>query len=162
MYDDGYGYDCEDDYDYEGDYDYGGNYEDYLCGEYENSNRDSEDEEEDYSDGYRSSWSPDEHEQSIKGEDDETIVRVTNSAHLSGVEGEMVDFKQEIKEEISDGLVIGFLADPKLEKEEASASFVPDTAPESAASGSCIGERTSCSSKIGPEVQTEGKRVSGF
>jgi len=152
MYDDDYpNYEYEDEDDY-----------DMVWGEYENYDRSSEDEEEDYSDEDRSSEDPDEHMPIVKQEDDKTTVRVTDGTHPSAVEEAKADVKQEIKEETCDGLVTGNPADPRLEKGATSASSVPDAAPEPVATGSGTGERTSHSLGIGPDLQTEGKRVSDF
>ena len=151
------GYDDDDggDYDPMDVYD---KYYDNVWGEYRNSEDEDEDEEEeeegDYNDEDRSP-SPDEHKEIIKQEDDKTVVRVTDGPHLSAVMKMKVDVKQETKEEIFDGPVVGHLADPKLEKEETPAGTIPDAVfVKSAATRNGTG--------IGPDVQTEGKRVSGF
>lgn len=158
----GYDYDYEDDYGYEGDYDPENaidEYYDRVRGE----SRSSEDEEEDYNDEDRSSPSPEEHREIIKQEDDKTTVRVVDGPHLPAVMEMKVDVKQEIKEGVFDGPVVGHLVDLKLEKEETLVGTVPDaTLIESAAAGSGTGERASSSSRIAPDVQSEGKRVSGF
>jgi hypothetical protein len=143
------------DYDYENDYDA---YNDMGYEEYEHYGCGSEDEEEDYSEDNRRSPSPDEHKPIIKQEDDKTTVRITDSAHLPTVEETNSDVKQEIKEEIHNGPFISHLTVPKLEKAEPSAS----SPLESAATGSGAGKRIPHSSEIGPDVKTEGKRVSGF
>ena len=126
--------------------------------EYEHYGRDSEDEEEDYSEEDRHSPSPDEHKPIIKQEDHKTTVRIADGAHLPMVEETNVDVKQEIKEEVHNGPFISHLTVPKLEKAEPSAS----SPPESVATGSGTGKRIPRSSEIGPDVKTEGKRVSGF
>lgn len=129
--------------------------------EYEDYERSSEDEEEeDCSDDNRNSPSPNEHEPTIKHEDDKTTVCITDGAHLSAAEEANVDAKQEIKEEAFDGPVIMRLTDPKLDKQEAPTTPVPNATLESAAAGSSTG--TSRSSGVGPDVQTEAKRVSNF
>ncbi|KAF9651494.1 hypothetical protein BDM02DRAFT_3184498 [Thelephora ganbajun] len=149
MYDDDY---PDYDYDYEDDYD-------MVWGEYERSGRNSE-EEEDYSDDDdRSSTSSDEREPITKQEDDETTVRITDSAHPSAVEEAETDVKQETEEEICDEPVMGHLPVPKLDQ-EAAPGLTPDSAPfDSAATGSGIEERTPRDSKIGPNIETEGKRI---
>ena len=131
--------------------------------EYEDYEHSSEDEEEDCSDGSRdSSPSLNEHELTIKQEDDKTTACMTDGAHLPAAEEANVDAKQEIKEEALDGPVIMRLIDPGLDKQEAPTAPVPNAALESAAAGSGTGERTSHSSGVGPDVQTEAKRVSDF
>jgi len=154
-----YGYE----YDYEYDYDYGDD-SDMVREEYKKYGLDFGDEEEDYSDDDRDSEDSEseEYKPIIKQEDDKTTVRMTNGAHPSAVEEVKVDVKQEIKEETRDGLVTEIPADPMLEKGATSTSSIPDTAPKPAATGSGTGEQTSRNSGIGPDVQTEGKRVSDF
>jgi hypothetical protein len=170
VYDDNYpGYDddYEGDYNYEGDYDYEGEYgyeneDGYYHDRVFGEDRNSEDEE-DRTDEDRSSSSSGEHEDIIKQEDDKTIVPVTDGPHPLGITVMKLDVKQETKEEVFDGLVIGHPADPKLEKEEILAGTVPDAAiVELAATGSGADEQASGSSRIGPDTQTEGKRVSVF
>lgn len=163
-YDDDYpGYDDGGDYDPMDMYD---EYYDNVWGEYRNSEdedeneNEEEEEEEDYNEDR--SPSPDEHKEIIKQEDDKTVVRVTNDPHFSAVMETKVDVRQETKEEIFDGPIIGHLADPKLEKKETPTGTISDAAFVKFAAGSGTGERASSSSGTGPDVQTEGKRVSGF
>lgn len=132
--DDSYGYG----YDYENDYEDMA-YEEYegyghYCDEEENYS----DEEEDHSDVDRRSPSLDGHESTTKSEDDKA------------------DVKREIGEEIRDGPVII----PKLE--EYSASSVPGAIPQPVVTGSGAEESAPRSSKIGPNIETEVKRVSAF
>ena len=155
MYDDDYpGYPDDD---YEGDYDPDNEYDRYYDGVWGES-RDSEDEEEDYSDHDRSSQSSDEDEEIVKQEDDKTIVPVADAPRPSAVMETKVDVKQETKEEILNGPFIARFVDSKL---EILAGTVPGATPvECAATESGTGEQASTSSEIGPDVQTEGKRVS--
>jgi len=145
--------------DYEGDYDPDNEYDRYYDGVWGES-RDSEDEEEDYSDEDRSSQSSDEDEEIVKQEDDKTVVPVTDGPHPSAVMETNVDVKQESKEEVLNGPSIARFVDSKL---EILAGTVPGAAPVGcAATGGDAGEQASTSSGIGPDVQTEGKRVSGY
>jgi len=148
--------DCCDRYDYDdygGDYDPENEYDSYYDGVWGES-RGSEDEEEGCSDEDRSSQSSDEDEGIVKQEDDKTTVPVTDGPHPSAVMETKVDVKQETKEEV--------LNDSKLEIAMSLAGTVPDATPVAcAATGSGTGEQASTSSGIGPDFQTEGKRVSG-
>ena len=161
---DRYGSVYDDDYpgypdDYEGDYDPDNAYDSYYDGVWGES-RDSEDEEEGYSDEDRSSQSSDEDEGIVKQEDDKTIVPVTDAPHPSAVMETKVDVKQETKEEVLNGPFIARFVDSKL---EILAGAVPGAAPVGcAATENGTGEQASTSSGIGPDVQTEGKRVSGY
>lgn len=100
----------------------------------------------------------------ITQEGDKTAICITDLAHLPSA-GTQAHLKHEIKEEPRGG---SSLAHPTILKPEPEvipgAGFVSEpTASESAepvVPRSIIGEKTSHSSGVGPDVQTEGKRVS--
>lgn len=127
-----------------------------ICDDYEAYGRNSEDEEEDYSDDYERSPSPDEDKPTIKQEGDKTTVRTTEGPHpsASAVDETKVAVKLEIGEENCTGPI------PKLKNEEKSASSVPGAAPESSVTGAK--KSAARSSGAGPDIATEGKRVSNL
>ena len=164
SYDDDYGLDHE----YEDDYD--DNY-DMVYRENEGYGRNSEDEEGEYSDEEeahsdddRRSPSLDEREPTVKQEpivkqeDDKTIACVADGTHPSTVEEVKVNVKQEIGEGIHDGPIV-WHPGLKLENEGSSASSAPGAIYQLVASGGG-NEKSTHSSKIGPDVETEAKRVS--
>ena len=129
-------YNSEEGYDYEGEFDNG----DPCYGD-------------DYSSDDRGSPSPGEFKPTVKQEDDKAIIPTSEGTYLPGVEEAKVGVKQEIKEEIFDR---------GIAKVEAPVGTVPPAVLGSAETGSGTGEQTSRSSGIGPDVQTEAKRVSCF
>ena len=149
-----YGFDCGDEEE-EGDE---GDEED----EEGEDDEDDGDNGEEYTDGDRISPSPDENKAIDNQEDDKTTVRITDVAPLSLVEEAQVDVKQKIKEEPCGGPALALPTTLKTEPEVTpSSGFASDpTAFEYAATGSSAGERTSRNSGVGPDIQTEGKRVS--
>jgi len=144
----------DDDYprwdDYEDDYEEYYGYEDYN--NREDDEDDYDDEDDDTDDDHRSP-SPGEFKPTVKQEDDKTIVHTSDGAHPPEVGEANVHVKQEIKEETYDR-VVGMVDVP--------VSTVPAAVPGSAATGSGTGKKASRGSGIGPDVQTEAKRVSGF
>jgi hypothetical protein len=164
--------DCADHYCsvYDDDYpsydDYGDEYEpDYGEYGYYGFNFEEGEEEEDYTDDDRSSSGADEQEPIAAQEDDKTMIRIIDIAHLPSVQEPQVDVKREIEEEPRDGSALAHPASLKPETEGIpGSSFVsnPTTSgsAEPVATGSGTGEQTSRTSGVGPDVQTEGKRVS--
>jgi len=139
---------------YEG---YGRNSEEDSEGEEYNDSEGEEEEEEDREDDSRSP-SPGECKPTIERGGNETVVRTTDGVHPPAVEEAKVDVKQETSGEVLYGPVIMHLTIPKSEAEGNSTSPTPNATPESAATGS--GKITSCGSGIGPDLETEAKKVS--
>lgn len=128
--------------------------EDYTDGDQSSNDGD---EEEDYIDDDQSS-STDEYEPTTIQEDDKTTVRISDVTHLPSV-----DVKPEIKEEAPGGPTPAHIPILKPEAEEISrSSFVSDPTPSKsgATESGATGEQASRGSMVGPDVQTEGKRVS--
>lgn len=123
---------------------------------------DVEDGEEDRTNDDRSSLSLDEHKPSIKEEDDKTTVHIVGGAHLLPAGEAQVDVKHEIKEETHNGPILTHPTILKLEPEVIpGSSFVPDLPPsESTATKGSAREQAFHKSELGPDVETEGKRVS--